>query len=109
MVTVKSKLIALLLTMSGEATRYVQLCCGADGKRYIRYAFADGCPDDCQALPVWTSELVPGKVYEVSGWTGDHWAINGSTPVDTATLMEKKYTLSANDIINIMQKIKNGS
>lgn len=107
--TAKSKLVALLLTISGETTRYVRLCCDTDGKRYIRYAFADGCPENCQALPAWTSELVPGEVYEVSGWTGDHWAINGSTPVDTAALMEKKYMLSANDITSIMQQIENGS
>ncbi len=97
----KSDLIAQLLLKHGDAKKYVVLC-EDDNKRYIRYAFVDGCPENCDKLAAWTTELNVGEVYEVSGWTGDHWVINGSEPVDIDRLMNEKFELSANDIFNIV-------
>ena len=98
----KTDLIARLLIEYGDAKKYVVMC-EDDSRRYIKYAFIDGCPENCDKLAGWTTELDAGKVYKVSGWTGDHWVIDGSQPVDIDKLMNEKFDLSANDICNIMK------
>ena len=62
----KTDLIARLLGKYGDAKKYVVLC-QDNNRRYIKYAFINGCPENCDKLAGWTTELDVGKVYEVSG------------------------------------------
>lgn len=97
----KSDLLAKLLVSYGDIKKYVRLNNCSNGL-YFTYAFCDGYPENNDKLPKWASELEIGQIYELTGWCGDHWAINGSQPVNVGKLMNERYNLSVNDINNII-------
>ncbi len=98
----KSELLAKLLVKYGDIKKYVTLCEDITGK-YFKYTFCAGYPDNYNKLPKWADELEIGKIYELSGWMGDHWALKGSQPIDAEKLMKEKYQLSAEDIFTLME------
>ena len=102
----KEDILAKLLIENDKVKDYVILCNDISGK-YIKYAFADGYPADCYKLPVWISELPvnDGAVYELSGFTGEHWCFKDSKPVDVQKLFEKKFNMSTNDIVSLIESI----
>lgn len=97
----KSELLAKLLVSYGNIKKYVRLNNCSNGL-YLSYAFTGGCPENNDKLPKWASELEVNQIYELAGWMGDHWALNGSQPVDVNKLMNEHYSLSANDINKIV-------
>ena len=50
------------------------------------------------------NELELDKIYKLSGWMGNHWAICGSQPTDVDRLIKEKYQLSAEDIFELMEE-----
>lgn len=99
----KSELLAKLLVKYDDIKKYVILKEDISGK-YFKYAFCDGYPENCYKLPLWAGELELDKIYKLSGWMGDHWAICGSQPTDVDRLMKEKYQLSAEDIFELMEE-----
>ena len=98
----KEAILAKLLVDSGDVEKYVILKEDITG-RYIRYAFIDGYPHDCYNLPIWSKELKADEIYEISGYTTDHWCFKDSKPVDVNQLMNKKFELSTNEIEELIK------
>lgn len=98
----KEEILAKLLVESGDIERYVILKENHTG-RYIKYAFIDGYPHDCYRLPSWTTELDTDNIYEVSGFTGEHWVFQDGKPVDVEKLMNKKFELSTDEIMDLLK------
>ena len=100
----KTELLAHLLVRHGSIDKYVILREDERG-RHFEYAFKQGCPENCNCLPAWASELPVNNIYKLSGWTGDHWALCGGQPVDVDKLMSEKYEMSVDDIMNLSAEI----
>ena len=100
----KEDILAKLLVKDGSIKNYVILCEDVTG-RYLKYAFIDGYPEHYNMLPQWSSELPAndGSVYELSGFTSDHWAFKDAAPVDVNRLLAKTFTLSVNDIYDLIK------
>ena len=99
----KEDILAKLLIKDDVVKNYVVLCDDAVG-RYIKYAFINGYPEHYNCLPKWSEELPAndGAVYELSGYTGEHWAFKDSKPIDVDILMNHKFSLSVNEIAELV-------
>lgn len=101
----KEEILAKLLIKNDEVKNYVVLCEDIQG-RYLKYAFINGYPENYNQLPQWSLELPANdnSVYELSGWSSDHWAFKNAQPIDVDKLLEKKFELSVNDIVELMKE-----
>ena len=97
----KEELLAKLLLKSDDIKNYVILVNDITG-RHIKYAFMHGYPDNPYNLPKWSLEMKAGDIYELSGYTGDHWAFKDTRPIDVDMLLNKKFELSANEIEDLV-------
>lgn len=103
----KKYLLALCLMTTEKINNYVVLLENKlTGKKYFKYAFKDGYPEHFEDLPSWAiNELKCNEVYELSGYTGTAWALKDSSPVDVDQLLNKKFSLSVNDISKMLDII----
>ena len=97
----KQESLAKILVQTSDIKNYVILV-DDDGGRYIRYAFMKGCPENKYNLPKWSAEMQSGNIYELSGYTGDHWAFKDTKPIDVNMLVNKKFKLSVNEIEKLL-------
>jgi len=100
----KDDVLAKILIQTGELNNYVTLDKDNNGKLYIHYALTDGSPHDCYNLPAWCEELKTKRIYEISGYTGDHWAFKDTKPVNVNKLLNHKFSLSINDIFKLIEE-----
>jgi hypothetical protein len=103
----KTNLLALCLMNDGTINDYVVLLEDKlTSKKYFKYAFKDGYPEHFDDVPEWAiNELKTNEVYELSGYTGHSWALKDSAPVSVPMLLNKKFSLSVNDISNMLDFI----
>lgn len=99
----KEDILAKLLLRDNSIKNYVFLCEDLTG-RYLKYAFIDGYPEHFNMLPQWSAELPAndGSIYELSGFTGDHWSFKDAKPINVNKLMSKEFTISVNELIDLL-------